>query len=156
MHIPEYAAQPPVVLVFHVGVVTPAEDLRGQQVFARLADPDRWRVIFVAMAGKLLQVSDWGMSGCLWVLALYMLLAGVRLPDRDRPAVIAGGAALLLMLPAYFGAYLISPHELAQHLDKSVSRLYLQLWPGALLLFFLAVRPLGQDVPADAMSLGEQ
>ena len=48
---------------------------------------------------------------------------------------------LLLMLVGYAFVYLTTPQGLAWHLDASVHRLLMQLWPTGLLAFFLAVGP---------------
>ena len=44
-----------------------------------------------------------------------------------------------LMLAAYAGVFLITPADLAWHMDNSLGRLYGQLWPGVLLAIFLAL-----------------
>ena len=51
--------------------------------------------------------------------------------------------ALLLTLAGYFVIYLNTPYEIYWHLRFSLSRLFLQLWPTAILLFFLSVSPDG-------------
>jgi hypothetical protein len=49
--------------------------------------------------------------------------------------VIVGG----LMLAGYYAVYLLSPQDLAWHLDSSLVRLLLQVWPLALLAWALVV-----------------
>ena len=51
---------------------------------------------------------------------------------------------LLLVATAvgYYAVYVLTPKDLVWHLDTSVTRLWLQLWPSLLfLLFFAAASP---------------
>jgi hypothetical protein len=48
--------------------------------------------------------------------------------------------ALALTLAGYFAVYLITPYDIYWHLRFSLSRLFLQLWPSAIFLFFLTVK----------------
>ena len=52
-----------------------------------------------------------------------------------------------LMLAGDFAIYVLFPLDVAWQVNSSVERLVLQLWPAALLAFFLAASPL-QLVPA--------
>jgi len=50
----------------------------------------------------------------------------------------------------YFAVYLITPYDLVWHLSHSLGRLFLQVWPSALFLFFLAIKGperLAHDLP---------
>jgi hypothetical protein len=53
---------------------------------------------------------------------------------EDRSSVLV----LPLILAGYFFIYLITPYDLRWHLRFSLNRLFLQLWPSAVFLFFLA------------------
>ncbi len=46
---------------------------------------------------------------------------------------------LLLMLSGYFFVYVITPHDLQWHIDSSLNRLLLQLWPSTVFIFFLNI-----------------
>jgi hypothetical protein len=43
------------------------------------------------------------------------------------------------MLAGFFAVYLPTPRDLAWHLSTSLHRLYMQVWPLALLGYFLVV-----------------
>jgi hypothetical protein len=75
--------------------------------------------------------------GALFLLGLYgFLVGGAR-----------GGAGMgqytmivvVLMLCGYALVYQLSPHNLELHIYFSVDRLYVQLWPSAIMAFFLRV-----------------
>jgi hypothetical protein len=44
-----------------------------------------------------------------------------------------------LTLAGYFFIYLITPRDIYWHLRFSLNRLFLQLWPSAIFLFFVAL-----------------
>jgi putative copper export protein len=44
---------------------------------------------------------------------------------------------LLLMLSGYFMVYIITPHDLNWHLNTSLERLFLQLLPSVIFIFFM-------------------
>jgi hypothetical protein len=74
------------------------------------------------------------------VLAACAMLLGT---GRSRAATARTISALGLpvMLGGYFLVYLITPYPLAWHLNGSLNRLMLQLWPTALFTFFLWMQP---------------
>ena len=74
------------------------------------------------------------------LLSVYGVLMGIRIDAKDRLNILNAGAVLLLMLAGYFVIHLISPYELNYHLMTSLNRLYMQLWPSAVFLFFMAAR----------------
>jgi len=47
--------------------------------------------------------------------------------------------ALALALAGYFAIYIITPYDIYWHLRFSLDRLFLQLWPSTIFLFFLSV-----------------
>jgi hypothetical protein len=71
------------------------------------------------------------------LLAVYLLFTGIRIDRGDRVGLLQTGAILLLMSAGYFFVYVMSPLDLAYHLATSLNRLFLQLWPGVILLTFM-------------------
>jgi len=71
------------------------------------------------------------------LLAVYLILLGVRIRTQDRPALRTGFAMVIGMLAGYFGVYLITPHDLRWHLLTSLNRLFIQLWPTTIFLCFM-------------------
>ena len=74
------------------------------------------------------------------LLAFYLLCLGVTAHGNHR----SDGRSLLwvlgMMFLGYFFTYLTTPQDLAWHLDTSLRRLLLQLWPSAVFTFFLFAR----------------
>jgi len=71
------------------------------------------------------------------LLIVYLLLAGVRIDNRDRTGLVRTAAVLLLILAGYFFVYVMTPLDLGYHLATSLNRLFLQLWPSVIFLFFM-------------------
>jgi len=54
-----------------------------------------------------------------------------------EPGIAMAIITLALTLAGYFAIYLITPYDLYWHLRFSLNRLFLQLWPSAIFIFFL-------------------
>lgn len=74
------------------------------------------------------------------LLALYVLLLGVRIEKRFVPSAILSVSLPILIMIGYFFTYIFSPHDLRWHVGASLDRLYLQMWPLALIAYFTIVR----------------
>ena len=143
-----------VVAVFKVNLALSSHLFAGQtfqQIMPRLFDPHRYYEILKAYVLTGLSFTQGfadirtgihfnpGLVNVI-LLAAYLALIGVRIDGRDRLNLQAGAAVLVLMLAGYFAIHLVAPYELNYHLMTSLNRLYMQLWPSAVFLFFMAAR----------------
>lgn len=120
-------------------VLAPPNDLLASPLGPRLAQllaPDRHRLILEVLWRDLRGFGEWRM---LPFFAMALPFAAWRARSR-----LPAGARLLpvmlgSMLAGYYVVYLLSPQTLAWHLDTSLVRLLLQLWPLALLLWGLTL-----------------
>jgi small-conductance mechanosensitive channel len=87
--------------------------------------------------------------GTVALVAFYLLTPRTRNPTQE-PTVSASRMALALTLAGYFAIYLITPRDLYWHLRFSLSRLFLQLWPSTIFLFFLAVARRSSEIERNA------
>ena len=76
------------------------------------------------------------------VLALYWYLVRFRVDARDRAALATAGIALPLTLVVQLLMDILYVDNLGLEIGTSFERILLQLWPAALLVFFLASGPL--------------
>ncbi|MCL5022379.1 MAG: hypothetical protein M1497_03265 [Nitrospirae bacterium] len=116
--------------------VLSAQGLQG--VLGRLGDPSRY--LYILKSSFLTAFTFTKGIVTLPVLALYFFLLGRHRRRGDGPRVSTGVTALALTATGYALFYVITPHDLAFHLDYSLNRLFLQLWPSFLFCFFLSVR----------------
>jgi len=117
-------------------------------VLHKMLDPSRYWAIFRWMARDFLRFGQW------WPVPATLLGIGFyfALLDRRKSQTGYNIQASLLTLAftsaGYFAIYVITPYDLYWHLRFSLNRLFLQLWPCAIFLFFLAVpaRKPGNDI----------
>lgn len=82
-----------------------------------------------------------------WVVfPLFPLLAvlpfvGVDLRRGNGISAIIAAVTVCLMVPAYFIAYIASPYNLHWLVAFSVDRLFLQIWPAALMVLVVIMKP---------------
>ena len=112
----------------------------------KLLDPSRYWIILKWYAKEFLRFGRWLVPAPLLMLVYYFFTRRKTRTDHDssdRASILA----LSLTLAGYFAIYLITPYDLYWHLRFSLSRLFLQLWPSVIFLFFIAV-PSGADALA--------
>lgn len=105
----------------------------------RLTDLSRYAYVIGRYAREFATGGAWIASAPL-VLAIYFLLSGPRIDARLRVGTLWAGATVIGMYLAYLAAYQFTPHDVVWHMDTSLRRLLLQLWPSVLFAFFLVVR----------------
>jgi hypothetical protein len=127
------------VVAYFKLALAPANDLvTGQGLratSARLLDAGRYVQISAALIAALPRM----LKGLLFVLPAYFALMGTTDARRGRSGARLALTVYALMLVSYFAVYVVTPYDLAWHLETSARRLLLQLWPGALVGFFLLV-----------------
>jgi hypothetical protein len=100
----------------------------------RAGDVSRYVEIARSFAAELLHSSRWNF---LFPLALLSLAALSPIgPPTMRRAL---GGVLLLLAATYFAVYVLTPRDLAWHLNSSLHRLMLHAWP-SLVLFVVTTR----------------
>jgi hypothetical protein len=122
----------------------------------RLLQPRRYGIVLEWFAKDFFRFGGWFVvPGTIILLAFCFFWPGdPTLPNRTREE--CGNLsvwALGLTLVGYFFIYLITPYDLYWHLRFSLDRLFLQLWPGAILLVFRAV-PASQFKPRSRAECG--
>lgn len=127
-----------IIVVFKL-VLAPPNDLLSARdgLLDKVLNVERYLIIF-REAGIVL----WNLGGTPvslpGLIILMMVLVG---GSRNFPSGMwTIGAVIFLQLAVYFCIYLITPLELTYHLNTSLDRLYLHVFPLALLLFFLWVK----------------
>jgi hypothetical protein len=136
---------PILLVVIAFKMIAPPSELVGSQnaggILARLVDPSRMAIIARAFGEQLVMLGGWSIPLPLVPsLIAYLLVVGVDVPAEDRRGAAIGSGIVALMLAGYFFVYLTTPYDLAWHVTGSVGRLFLQLWPSIVFLFFLAAR----------------
>ncbi|HTT23599.1 MAG TPA: glycosyltransferase family 39 protein [Candidatus Sulfotelmatobacter sp.] len=131
----------PVLLViawFKHSVATPGDLFSSPAIMMeKILTPTRYWTIIQWFAKEFLRFGSWSLvPGTVVLLVFWMFIFRKRARERSRRVPIAV-ATLALTLAGYFAIYLITPRDLYWHLRFSLNRLFLQLWPSAIFLFFL-------------------
>ena len=108
-------------------------------MMARAMDPSRYVLIALEAIKHVWNFGPLVVSPFV-LLSVYLIVVGWREGDRDRAAIRAGSAALLLTTAGYFLTYLLRDLDLRWLLDTSADRLLVQLWPGVVFVVMLSAR----------------
>ncbi len=143
---------PAVLLIAWFKHSVPPNDLFHDRVVAlhKLLVPGRYNAILGWYGKQSLRFGDWWLVPGTITLVTFYFLANTRNARRDvqeEAGFPAAVIALAVTLAGYFAIYLITPRDIYWHLSNSLNRLFLQLWPSIIFLFFLAV-PLTVKKPA--------
>ena len=130
-----------VLIAWFKRAVAPPGDLFSDPAIMlhKLSDPSRYWAVVKWYGREVFRFGEWWLIPLpIVMLVLYFLLRG-NIASEEKDAVRASAAALLLTLAGYFFIYLITPRDIYWHLRFSLNRLFLQLWPSAIFLFFVAL-----------------
>lgn len=106
---------------------------------AQITDPSRYVIVWKALNTKLLELGEWKSANVILLLALLGFGMGYNVSARERQPVAFLGLTLLVLLMGYFFTYILTPRDLVWHLETSLNRLLMQIYPAILLLFFLLI-----------------
>src|SRR5579864_8718807 len=120
--------------------VAPAGDLFSDPptMLQKFLDPTRYWIILKWLTKEFFRFGHWLLIPFPLLMLVYYSFPQEETrgqDSRDRASMLA----LALTLAGYSAIYLITPYDLYWHLRFSLSRLFLQLWPSVIFLFFLAV-----------------
>lgn len=134
--------------------VPASSELFSSIAFFKLLDSSRYLAILKWYGKDFLRFGDW------FLIPGTVLLAGLyfALPSKPMPPSSSGsracGIAMAMTFAGFFVIYLITPYDLYWHLRFSLNRLFLQLWPAAIFLFFLRT-PIRDLLPSDAKTVSK-
>jgi hypothetical protein len=126
-----------VILLFKLTLPV-ANDLFAKNDLAQLLDWNRYTYILLNIFQVTASLGGWASVSLPAILFIYAMLTWFDCPDLLILKFI--GLALLAQLAGYFVIYLLTPHDLTWHVETSLGRLFLQLFPAGLCLFFYATK----------------
>ena len=132
-----------IVLGFKI-LLAPPNDLFGtrglEDLLQKLLDFPRHAFILRFFGLEAWYFGHWPFFSILPVLAIYAGVLGLSQPGVGktvRPFLISLG----LMIVGFYVTFLVTPHDLSWCLGTALGRLFLQLWPSILFLYFLMISP---------------
>jgi len=137
------ALPPLAVVAFFKLRFAPSNDLMSRSmhdVIAHATDFGRW-VATVEGFIKAAFVAGGFLVPLALLMIAYWFLVRFKVEARDRISLGTLLIALSLMAIGDFAVYILLTGDVAWQMNTSMERLFLQLWPSALLAFFLATNP---------------
>ncbi|MFL5312624.1 MAG: hypothetical protein ACJ79H_19490 [Myxococcales bacterium] len=135
------------LLAFKIAVAPPTDLVRfstASGALSRALDPWRWGQLAVLTVRRIVYFQDFA----LWVAAEVLVL-GIAV--RKLPGSVPG-TALFLACAAYAPIYLAQPHPLPWLYALSVERIFIQLWPAAILATLLPLARAVAEQPPQTSS----
>src|SRR5438270_3956687 len=129
------------LIAFFKRAVAPPGDLFSDlaTMLHKLGDPSRYWAVLKWYGRELIRFGEWWLIPLpIVMLVLYFLLKR-NVTREEKETVRASAAVLVLTLAGYFFIYLITPRDIYWHLRFSLNRLFVQLWPSAIFVFFSAL-----------------
>ncbi len=134
-------------LLYYKVMFAPRNDMINvptlRETIFHLFDLDRYLITGAAILKKIMTFNE----SIVILLAVYWLISGLDRSDKVRKHVASNIILLFLMLGGYLFAYVITPYDLEWHIGSSIRRLFIQLWPAWVFIFFYCVR--GPELTAD-------
>ena len=106
------------------------------EIISKLLNPTRYIQILTHLISELIHLGNWPIS-IIAVVLVYRWIMGIRNPGSLTEKVL--WILPLSQFAIYMLIYVVTPHDLEWHLNYSMSRLLIHLFPLALLSFFLLV-----------------
>jgi hypothetical protein len=116
-----------------------------------LLDLDRYLIVLAEIFKKVYFFND----KIVILMAVYFLISGLDRSGKVKKHILSHVILLLLMLCGYLFAYVITPYDLRWHIDSSIRRLFIQLWPAWVFLFFYSVRGPERSAKEDRVGGGK-
>jgi hypothetical protein len=133
------------VLYFKFQLSPPNDIVTGSLMgrLGQITDGARHRLILSAARRDFALFGEWSVLPFL-AMALPILASGRPRLSRHE---WAAGALAALILAGYYCVYLLTPWDLQWHLDSSLVRLLLQVWPTLIFLWCLCINPGAPGAP---------
>ena len=130
-----------ILIVYYKIAIAPPNDIvnaQGAQTFVKLTDYSRYKTVGKWFAEQFGTFGKWALNPW-WFFLFGILYKGIHLKE-NWSSVISTFILLILMLTGFFLIYIITPLPLEFHLSTSTHRLFFQLFPSFIFIYFLALK----------------
>ncbi len=129
------------LIAYYRIAIAPPNDIvnaQGAQTLVKLTDYSRYVTVCNWYVQQLSTFGQWILNP-LWLFLIGFLYKGISLKE-NKNSLISTFILLLLMLIGFFFIYIITPLDLVFHLSTSIHRLFFQLFPTFIFIYFLAIK----------------
>lgn len=128
------------VVYFKIRIAPPGDLFAGNSMLLKVVDLHRYWFIVRWYNKELFLFGHWFLiPGTILILA-YGYVMGRHLVPEQATVTRISVLTLVVTAAGYFAIFVITPYDLRWHLRYSLNRLFLQLWPSVLFVFFMLVR----------------
>jgi hypothetical protein len=130
-----------VLIMYFKTAIAPPNDIvkaQGESTLIKLTDLSRYTAIGGWFAKTLGTFGKWFMNPW-WLFLVGIIYKGVDLKN-NKQSIVSNFVLICLMTIGFFFVYVITPLELEFHLSTSIHRLFFQLFPSFIFLYFIAVK----------------
>lgn len=135
-------------IVYYKIVIAPPNQImlaQGHQTFLKLADQSRYATVYQWYVKQFSAFGQWALNPW-WLFLLGILIKGGISFKQNNFAFISNFTWLLLMLIGFFLIEIITPLDLEFYLSTSLHRLFFQLFPSFIFIYFLALRKPAKNI----------
>lgn len=135
-----------IVLYFKLFLAPPSDVLSNGPAnsIQQVLEISRHSEILRYFWNEMIYFGGWGIPrlslGVIPLLLIYYLLFHLQIFKEHRPAYTAGITMLVVQVLGYYAIYLITPYDLTWHLNYSIQRIALQIFPLTAFLILSASR----------------
>ena len=128
------------IVYFKLKIAPPNDimDAQGGQTFVKLTDYSRYAIVSKWYLDQSISFGKWAFNPW-WLFLLGILYKGINLRE-NRNSLISNFILLLLMIIGFFFIFVISHLDLVYYLSTSLHRLFFQLFPTFIFIYFLAIK----------------
>ena len=128
------------IIAYQKFIIAPPNQIisaQGEATFDKLADIERYKIVFDWFVLQFSTFGKWAINPW-WFILGGLLLRGISIKDNNY-SFLPNIILLSLMLIGFFFVEIITPHGLSYYLSTSVHRLFFQLFPTFLFVYFVAI-----------------
>ena len=129
------------LIAYYRIAIAPANDIthaQGKETLVKLADFSRYEIVWNWYVGQFKTFGQWAFNPW-WLFLLGLVYKGINIKEHSN-ILLSTFILLLLMLIGFFFIYIITPLPLMFHLSTSTHRLFFQLFPSFIFIYFLAIK----------------
>ncbi len=144
-----------VIATYKICLAASNDVIAAQQLgytVSKLLGISRYHLVANRFVKGMLVFGGWNTNCALPLLLLfYFLLVGTSVERKRLASTTIAGLLLIFMIVGYFFVYIITPYDVGSHLDLSLNRLLLQVWPLAIFVYYAIVRVPEQALIAEGV-----
>jgi hypothetical protein len=128
------------IAYFKIFIAPPNDIVNGQgaQTFVKLFDLSRYSLVSKWAVDQFSTFGKWALNPW-WLFLLGILYKGINIKE-NKNSLISNFTLLIIMLIGFYFIYIITPLDLVFHLSTSMHRLFFQLFPTFIFIYFLSIK----------------